>query len=301
MTLPTTSIPEPDVPETRGPQLGGSRHPGSSKGSAGRRVAVGCASVIVLIVALIFGVVKMLDQPRPDGVVGPEADALARRMMAAVDVDAWQRTGAVRWDFAGRQQHLWDRQRNFVRVRFDGNEVLLDLDTRHGLATARGEAVEGPEREALLTSAWEFWVNDSFWLNPVAKLFDDGTERALVSLESGSGDVEDGPKAAEGLLVTYTSGGVTPGDAYLWIVGPDGLPIAWRMWTEILPAGGIDASWDGWTTLATGAKIATRHHTPIFELVLSNVEGAATLGELLPADASDPFAPLAALLADVSP
>jgi len=128
------------------------------------------------------------------------------------------------------------------------------------------------------------WINDSFWLNPVAKLFDPGTQRRLVAL----------PGDEEGLLITYRSGGATPGDSYLWLVGADDLPHAWRMWVSILPLGGIKASWEDWLTLGTGARVATRHRLWGFTLELQEVAGACTLAELEPGP--DPFAALAAQL-----
>ena len=95
----------------------------------------------------------------------------------------------------------------------------------------------------------------------------------------------------ESLLVSYASGGLTPGDAYLWRVGPDGTPTAWKLWVSILPIGGVETSWEGWVTLDTGARISTRHAGPLgLTLELTDVEGAATLDALV--DGPDPFAPL---------
>lgn len=227
--------------------------------------------------AILYAVV---DRPLPAGKPGPQAEALARRLLEAVDAAAWQRTGAVRWTFAGRHSHLWDRERHLARVRWDDLEVQIDLNRRTGLAWRDGTLLSPADAAEYVDTAWGYWVNDAFWLNPVVKLFDPGTALQLVSQ----------PDAEPGLLVTYAAGGTTPGDSYLWIPGPNGLPKAWRMWVSILPVGGIRASWEGWTTLATGARVATRHRIVFFTLKLTDVAGAATLDRLEPGP--DPFLPL---------
>ena len=92
-------------------------------------------------------------------------------------------------------------------------------------------------------------------------------------------------------MVSYASGGLTPGDAYVWIVGPDGRPRSWKMWVSIIPIGGVEVSWDGWRELATGAWISTAHHGPLgLTLELGDVRGAETLEALV--DGPDPFSPL---------
>lgn len=240
---------------------------------------------VLFLVLLAFGLtlgigLRLAHSPLPKGTPGPEADALARRMLESIDDGAWQHTGAVSWDFDGRQQHLWDRTRQLARVRFDDTEVLLDLTHRSGKAFVDGVPVSPGDLEALVDKAWSFWCNDSFWLNPISKLFDAGTTRQLVDLGGGG----------QGLLVTYAEGGVTPGDSYLWIASPDGRPTAWKMWTRILPLGGLEASWDNWIELPTGAAISTRHDIAFLELRLLDVEGAASLADLVPGE--DPFAPL---------
>lgn len=246
-----------------------------------RRGCLKIALIVAALLALAFGGLLIgLNEPRPEAEPSQQADQLARRLADAGNVAAWERTGAVRWDFDGRQQHLWDRQRQLARVRWDDLEVLLDLSDQSGIVRRGGEVLAAEAAAPHLQQAWRHWCNDSFWLNPLAKLFDEGTRRSLVDLEDGG----------QGLLVEYTEGGVTPGDAYLWIVDDAAVPTAWRMWTRILPLQGIEASWDGWITLDTGARVATRHRIFFFELQLRDV---AADDDVIALEGSDPFAELA--------
>ncbi len=239
---------------------------------------LGAFAAVLILAAIVVGWV--MSEPRPRGTEGPEAEALAHAMQRAVNQDAWEATGAVKWRFAGGHEHLWDRERGLSRVAWKDYVVLQRLDRREGVAFERGERVSVSRTKELVEDAWGMWCNDSFWLNPVAKLYDDGVTRSIVRQHDGS----------SALLVSYSKGGVTPGDAYLWILGPHDLPTAWKMWVHIIPIGGVRASWEGWISLATGAKIATRHRIGPMTLEITEVEGAATLAELEPGP--DPFASL---------
>jgi hypothetical protein len=244
-----------------------------------RRVARVLA-VLVLLLVLAVGVLWAVLRHAPTPTTpGPEAEALAHEMVAAVDGDAWARTGAIRWTVQSRA-HLWDRQRGLARVEWNGRRVLLDTSTRHGRAWQDGrELADGAGKQQLLDKAYALWINDSFWLNPVVKAFDDGTSRARGTV--------DGKRA---LLVSYASGGLTPGDKYLWIFGDDGRPAAWRLWVKILPIGGLQFSWEGWTRLPTGAWVATSHRALGIDAVhLVDVAAGATLHDIEP---DDPFAPI---------
>ena len=223
------------------------------------------AAILVVGVLAVVVFVYTMNEPRPEGRPGPEADELARSMEAAVDKDAWDRTGAVRWSFFERHHYVWDRQRGLVELRWGESRALFRTADQTGRVWREGvEQNEEDAREALRT-AYAYWINDAFWLNPVVKFFDPGVERLLVELDDGR----------EALLVSYTSGGVTPGDAYLWIPGPDGLPAAWRMWVQIIPVGGIEVTWEGWVELETGAKVATQHEGwGRLMTFITNVEGA---------------------------
>ena len=237
------------------------------------------AVVVIAVVGLgsLVGYLASLDTPRPQAAPGPEAEALADAMLEALDAPAWESTGAVRWTFAvSGMTHLWDRERQFAEVRFGSNVVIVDLNTREGVV------VEGDtsKSEELVETAYARWANDSFWLAAPYKVRDPGTERAIVEV--------DGEK---GLLVSYSSGGVTPGDAYLWLFDASGKPRAWRMWVSNLPVGGLEFGWGPFEKMGSGAQLASHHVGALgVDVELTGVEAAATLGELTGGE--DPFAPL---------
>ena len=252
--------------------------------SWGRRCCLlGVALLGLGLLAALVGVALEAESP-PAGEAGAAAEGLADRIEAAVNLPAWRRTQALRWTFVGVNRHLWDRRRGLARVEKGQRKVLLVLSG----AGATGRAWEG-ERElggeelsAARAWAWSAWCNDSFWLNPLAKMRDPGTERLACGTS---------PEGLEQLLVSYASGGVTPGDRYLWQVDGEGLPANWKMWVSILPVGGVDATWEGWLTLGTGAKVAREHRLlGGLRLELSEIAGAETLAELEPGP--DPFGAL---------
>lgn len=234
-------------------------------------------ALLGLLSLLVVGGVA-LHQPRPTGTPGPAAEALAQRVELAVGRAQWDQTGAVAWTLFGHR-HLWDRQRGFVQVTYRDMRVLLRTADQSGVAFDDGQALRGPELRAALDKAWAYFCNDSFWLNPIVKVFDPGTTRSIVRVDG-----------RDALLVEYSTGGVTPGDAYLWILGDDDLPTAWRMWVSVLPVGGIRVPWAGYVTLSTGAKVATEHRYGAVGFRVEDLRAAAQLSELV--GAADPFTPL---------
>jgi len=157
--------------------------------------------------------------------------------------------------------------------------VIFDHTTKKGKAWKNGGPVDGQELAELIDEAWNSWANDSFWLNPFEKLYDKGTERAYVKTEDGN----------DALLITYTSGGNTPGDSYLWITDENGLPIAVKMWVSVIPIKGIKFSWEEWQTLETGAKVAGLHKLSFVKLRITNVKAGSSVSEF---SDEDPFADL---------
>ena len=201
-----------------------------------------------LLLSLVL-IAWIAHEKEPIGKVCQEADVLANQMMAAVDKPAWDSTKWLQWSFFGSHHYIWDKERDFVQISWKNKRVLLHTKTLTGIAYENGNQVNGKKADKLIQKAWTFFANDSFWLNPVVKAFDPGTERSLVTLKDGR----------EGVKVQYSSGGVTPGDSYVWILGPDKKPTDWKMWVKVLPVGGIGTTWEGWTRLSTGALVATTH------------------------------------------
>lgn len=241
-----------------------------------KRLGIFFLVVIIIIAGLFF----MYNESKPVGKSGAEADTLAQKMFQAIDKTAWDSTTYVQWTFKGMHSFLWDKDRHFVKVTWDDNEVLLDTKKVTGKAFIAGVAQSGETADKLVQNAWSFFCNDSFWLNAPAKAFDIGTERSIVELEDGS----------QGLMVSYTSGGVTPGDSYLWILDENGLPKSWKMWVKIIPIGGMEFSWEKWTDLTTGAKIATFHTSSALDLDISNLKAGIDLNAMGLND--DPFSSL---------
>ena len=227
--------------------------------------------ILLLIVVIGYFIVN---DPRPNGEEGPRAEEMAQKMLTSINHKAWLNTGAVRWNFDGRRELVWDRNRHYVKVSWENYEVYLMIDEMKGAVYLDGKKLDEEEANEWLQKAWEIWVNDSFWLNPVSKIYDQGTSRSLVDL----------PDGGSGLLVEFSSGGATPGDAYLWELDNKGLPVNWQMWVSIIPVGGLNASWEAWITTTTGVKISTLHKIGKKELRIHDVETASDLIELMGED-----------------
>ena len=214
----------------------------------------------LIILAVIAG--WSAHQPLPTGESGPAADALARKMETAVNKMAWDSTRFVSWRFISGTTYLWDKDRQAALVEWGDNKVLLRTDDQSGKVFVSGvEVTDQAEKEKLLQKAWAQFANDSFWLCAPMKAFNPGTTREIVKLEDGR----------QGLLVRYSSGGVTPGDSYLWHLKEDGLPEAWQMWVQIIPIGGLKFTWEDWTS-APQPRIAQQHGGSLLDVPIADLE-----------------------------
>lgn len=206
-----------------------------------------------------------------------QADILADKIMAATHQESWKKTTIIQWTFdAANRAHIWDRKRKFEHVKWGDTEVWLNLATKKGVVKIKGKYIT-EDRQEYLDKAWKYWINDSFWLNPIAKFYDEGVTRSLVKVD----------KKDTALLVSYSQGGETPGDSYLWLVDENYKPKAWKLWVSIIPINGYEFSWENWQTLKTDLMISTLHKSSLKNVNLSNVKGSTSTKELFGEE--DPF------------
>jgi hypothetical protein len=221
---------------------------------------------IVLIAVGLIGIFGYLiiDEDLPQGNKGEKAEQLTEKILEAVNDSAWQEIAIVKWSLGGRNNLIWDKERHWAKVSWENYDVFIKLDTKTGVAFAKNKKVERDELlNKLLNDAYEIWANDSFWLNPITKLKDAGTERHYVAEKDDN---------LEGLLITYKSGGVTPGDSYLWLIDKEtGMPESVKMWVQVIPIGGVKFSWENWHTTPGGAKIAQTHES-LFTIKLTTIQ-----------------------------
>lgn len=234
---------------------------------------------------LVLGTVGYfaLDKKLPEGVEGPEAEALADKLLAAVNKAAWDSLPFFQFTyFKGGHHILWDKRRNLVEVKWGNHRALVDPSAQRGLAWKDGLPAAGEEQEKLVQKAITLFWNDSFWIIAPFKVRDPGTSRKVVTNGDGS----------KSLLVTYHSGGRTPGDHYLWHLDETGLPTAWQFWVKVFPVGGLRLRWESWETLPGGAKVAqVRSHT-LKQLQFKEIQGGTQLSDF--GHGEDIFAPLLA-------
>lgn len=225
--------------------------------------------VVFLIVAggILFFV---MNKSLPEGKEGPEADRLADKILEAVNAEAWEEIKFLEWDFPRGHHHFWDRERNLAEVKWDGYRVLIDPKAQTGIAFSGNEKLTGEEHKAKVKKALHLFWNDSFWLVGFLKIKDPGTTRKLVITEEGE----------EALLVTYSSGGITPGDSYLWLVDTDGRPYAWQIWVELIPLGGLEFTWEDWHPLPNGAMVAPTHNSLVFSVDLFDIKTGDNMQEM---------------------
>ena len=229
------------------------------------KISAGVIIFFTLPSLLFFGFVYFkYNEDLPTGTKGIEADILANKMLSTLDYEAYKNTNYIEWSFKNRRHYKWHKKDNRCIVHWKDFKVDLNLNTySESKVYIHNFEVQGEQASELITLATNYFNNDSFWLVAPYKIFDVGTERSVVTSKNGK----------KALLVTYTSGGSTPGDSYLWHFDDSGKPTSFQMWTSLLPIDGLEASWTDWAKTESGAQLPTFHKLLFIGLKIEDLKG----------------------------
>lgn len=229
------------------------------------KIIGGVIVFLTLPTLLLFGFVYLkYNEPLPEGKSGVEAGQLATKMLTSLNYEAYKNTDYLEWTFKDIHSYKWYKSADSVEVNWSNFRVVLNTkDNSTSKVFVADQLYEGIEKQKYINKAENYFNNDSFWLVAPYKVFDKGTERKIVKSEDGN----------KSLLVTYTSGGSTPGDSYLWHLDENGKPISYQMWVNILPIGGLEATWNDWILTDSELLLAQSHKLLFMTLEMTNIKG----------------------------
>ncbi|MGJ8593758.1 MAG: hypothetical protein ACSHXF_14500 [Aquaticitalea sp.] len=212
---------------------------------------------------LLFGFLYFkYNEDLPTGIEGIAAEQLATKMLNSLDFEAYKNTDYIEWTFKKRHHFKWNKAENTCEVYWKNVRVQLNLNSVNASEAFENDLkIEGDDAKNHIEKAISYFNNDSFWLVAPYKIRDQGTERRIVNLDTGK----------KGLLVTYNSGGSTPGDSYLWHLEDSGKPTSFQMWVDILSIDGLEATWSDWTTTESGAQLPTFHKLMVFGMEITDI------------------------------
>lgn len=219
-----------------------------------KAIGIGLLAILIILVGVGF----FMSEDLPEGKQGPEADEFARKIMQELNYEAFQDTRLIKWNFAGVHSYEWYKNDHYVIITSEDYEVKLDLKDY-----SKSEVINSntSDHESLIQTCIKNFNNDSYWLIAPYKIMDKNVERKIVN--------EDGEKA---LLVTFTEGGTTPGDSYLWKVDEEYRPVSFDMWVSVIPVGGLEAKWKDWVETQSGMIVSTTKTFYGIPIEITNLE-----------------------------
>ena len=193
------------------------------------------------------------------------ADSLALRMVDAAGgagtvspkqiPSGWADVPVLGFDFArgtdaGRsliRRHLWNRQSGEYRVDWMAGDTALvaffnagafDPETPVGTVYAGGEMLPQSAAAPRLQTAYEGYINDTYWLLAPTKLFDAGVTRGLAP--------DSTTDSTRVLTLAFDGVGLTPGDRY-WLTADrlTGRMLGWQFQLQGNDAPGPFIAWTG--------------------------------------------------------
>lgn len=188
-----------------------------------------------------------------------KADAVGRELIAAMGGEgAWEKARQFQFDFVvvkegkevARFAHAWDRYTGDYRLQGVDKAgapytVYFNANTRAGRVFVNGVEADGAERASRLESAYERFINDTYWLLAPWKIFDPGVHLAY-----------DGEKPCPSggtcdlLKLSFEDVGLTPKDVYwLWVTREGRHMIQWQYVLGGADEAPTTAAWKDWQKL----------------------------------------------------
>lgn len=215
---------------------------------------IGLLLILSIILKLSF------NEDIPQGISGPAADKIAFKVLKAIHHKEFTQASEIHWKFA---DHIyeWKLQQGAVDVYWDDYKVnLVTAYPQISYAWKDGKKLTDKAFQEAIDHALFKFNNDSFWIIAPHKIFDPGVKRQLIEIDR-----------KQQLLVTYSSGGSTPGDSYLWELNDKGLPIAFKMWVNIIPLDGVRATWTDWEMTDGGFPLPKKRSLYGIDIPISEV------------------------------
>ena len=228
------------------------------------KICVGIIVFLTLPSLLFFGYIYFKhNEDLPIVTPTAAADEVAVKMLEALNFEAYENTNYIEWTFANRHHYKWQKNEDFCVVYWKDVQVDLLINTPElSTVIVDKDTLNTEVSIEYIDKAVDYFNNDSFWLVAPYKVFDPGTTRSLIPLENNK----------QGLLISYASGGSTPGDSYMWLLDGDYKPTAFKMWVSILPIDGLEASWSNWVITESGAQLPTFHQLLFMGIEITNLK-----------------------------
>jgi hypothetical protein len=212
-----------------------------------RRSAVAAAPL--LLAALVLAPRAVPAQAQGAQGAAPTAQSVVDHLNQALGGrQAWDNTHYLRFTFAGRRSHWWDKWTGRHRLEGKTKEgqryvVVENVNTKEGTAWLDGKKLEGEKAQEMLKNAYGAWVNDTYWLIEPYKLQDPGVNLSYAGEETIDG------KTYDKLALSFGKVGLTPGDRYtVYVNRSTGLMDRWAYVLEDMPKDAPPTAWlwEGW-------------------------------------------------------
>ncbi len=226
------------------------------------KITVGLIIFFTLPSILFFGFVYFkYNEDLPKGKTDKETQRMVANIKSFINYQAYKKTDYIEWTFKKRHHFKWYKSKGYCDVFWKNIEVKLNLkNNAKSMVLIDGQLIDKSEFDSYIKKAVKLFNNDSFWLIAPFKIEDQGTILKSVSI--------DGKK---GLMVTYTKGGTTPGDTYIWLFDKNNIPKSFKMWVDLIPIGGLEATWEQWVMTNSGIKLPTSHKIGPLNLEIDNI------------------------------